>query len=350
MPVVVVGAGQAGLATGYHLRRAGLVAHDDYVLLDRSERPGGAWPEVWDGLRLFSPAEHSSLPGRPMPPTRDGYPPAAHVAAYLAEHERRYDLPVVRPVTVTAVERVADGTALLVRTDRDTYRAQAVVSATGTWRRPFWPAYPGAGEFGGTQLHAASYRRPEPFAGQRVVVVGGGNTAAQVLAEVSTVAETRWVTLREPRFMADDVDGRVLFAAATRRVQGDDTGVAGLGDVVVVPTVREARERGALRREPMFDRLVPGGVAWDDGRTEPADVVIWCTGFRPVLDHLRPLRLRDRRGRVATDPDHPTQSVAEPRLHLVGYGDWTGPASATLIGVGRTARDAVSRVVELLGR
>lgn len=350
VPVVVVGAGQAGLATGYHLRRAGLAAHDDYVLLDREERPGGAWPEGWDGLRLFSPAEHSSLPGRPMPPTTDGSPTARHVAAYLAEHERRYDLPVRRPVTVTGVERVDEGAALLVRTDAGDLRAQAVVSATGTWRRPFWPAYPGARDFGGTQLHASAYRRPEPFAGLRVVVVGGGNTAAQVLAEVSTVAETRWVTLREPRLMPDDVDGRALFAAATRRVRGDDPGVGGLGDVVVVPSVREARERGALRREPMFDRLVPGGVAWDDGRTEAADVVIWCTGFRPVLDHLRPLRLRDRHGHVATDPQHPTQSRAEPRLHLVGYGDWTGAASATLVGVGRTARDAVAQLVTTLRR
>ncbi|NYV78230.1 hypothetical protein HW445_28460, partial [Streptomyces sp. UH6] len=76
---------------------------------------------------------------------------------------------------------------------------------------------------------------------------------------------------------------------------------------------------------------------WPDGSTEPADAVVWCTGFRPALAHLTPLGLRDHRGRVPTDG---TRALTEPRLHLLGYGDWTGPASATLIGVGRPARDA----------
>jgi len=306
---------------------------------------------MWPSLRTFSPTEYSSLPGWMMPPwtADDGYPLAEHVVDYLTRYEQRYDLPVERPVRVTRVERSSEG--LIVRSDTGTWEARAVVSATGTWSRPFVPAYPGMADFEGRQLHTADYRDVQEYAGQRVVVVGGGNSAAQILAEVSQVAETTWVTLRPPRFLPDDIDGHDLFAIATQRRRRldagtlDTTGVMGFGDIVMVPSVREARERGVLHSEPMFDRLVPKGVAWGD-RVLEVDAVIWCTGFRPALSHLARLGLRNAEGHIAT---RGTQAVDEPRLHLLGYGDWTGPASATLIGVGRPARDAVASISALLG-
>lgn len=360
VPVVVIGGGQAGLAAGFYLQRAGLEPARDFVILDAGREPGGAWPRMWPSLRLFSPAGYSSLPGWQMPPAA-GYPTAAHVRDYLRDYERRYRLPVVRPARVTAVrhdDEDHDG-PLLVETSQRTYRARAVFSTTGTWDRPFWPAVPGMREFAGEQLHAAQYRDPAPFAGRRVLVVGGGKTAAQLLAEVSAVAETTWVTRRPPRFMADDVDGRVLFEAATRRTravqrgeprdEGAEAGVGGLGDIVMVEAVREARDRGVLRAEPMIERLTRDGALWPDGRTRALDVVLYCTGFRPALAHLAPLHLRGGEHPVRTEPDGGTRSAQEPRLHLLGYGDWTGPASATLIGVGRTARDAVAAVLDDLG-
>lgn len=89
-PVVVIGAGQAGLSAGYYLRRGGLTAQEDYVILDANNSPGGAWQHGWDSLRLFTPSEYSSLSGRPMPPWRDGFPPAKHVGDYLTDYEQRY--------------------------------------------------------------------------------------------------------------------------------------------------------------------------------------------------------------------------------------------------------------------
>ncbi len=356
--VAVVGGGQAALATGYHLRRLGLVPGRDVLLLDASPTPGGAWSRMWEDLRLFSPAAYSSLPGWLMPPdpragTR-GAPSRAHVVDYLTAYEQRYELAVERPVRVRRVSTA--GERLLLEGTGPPVAARAVVSATGTWDQPFWPAYPGAGEFRGTQLHAAAYRSPRPYAGRRVVVVGGGNSAAQVLAEVSTTAAaTTWVTPRPPRFLPDDVDGRVLFETASARVQArregrEHEGVGGLGDIVAVPSVRAARDRGVLTARPMFSRLTPTGVAWDDGSTLECDTVLWCTGFRPALRHLAGLGLREPDGTVAVDGPSGTRSAREPRLFLVGYGDWTGPASATLIGVGRTARATAQEVAALLDR
>ncbi|MBB6349949.1 putative flavoprotein involved in K+ transport [Nonomuraea muscovyensis] len=334
--VLVIGGGQAGLAAGYYLRRA----KADFVILDAQERPGGAWRHAWPSLRLFSPAQYSSLPGRMMPaPPGGGYPSAEDTVAYLTDYEQRYDLPVIRPVTVRAVRRGGD--RLLVDTGAGTWRARVVISATGTWWRPYVPYYPGIRGFRGEQLHTVDYRGPEPFRGRRVVIVGGANSGAQILAEVSTVADTTWVTQRPPRLLPDELDGRALFALATRRAEGG-AGIGDLGDIVVVPPVREARDRGVLKAEPMFSRITAEGVAWPDGTSLACDAIIWCTGFRPALGHLAPLRLRGPDGRI---PVEGTRAIGEPRLHLLGYGDWTGPASATLIGAGRTARETVAEIM-----
>ncbi|MFB8080185.1 ArsO family NAD(P)H-dependent flavin-containing monooxygenase [Streptomyces sp. NPDC056013] len=344
--VVVIGGGQAGLAAGYHLRRAGLA----FVILDADPAPGGAWQHTWDSLHLFSPAAFSSLPGRLMPPQPgETYPDAAHVVTYLADYEQRYDLPVRRPVRVEAVHR--GGAFLRVDTNAGAWRARAVISASGTWSRPFIPAVPGRTEFRGAQLHTVEYQRPADFAGQRVVVVGGGNSGAQIAADLARDTTLTWVTLREPRYLADDIDGRALFDAATARRRAldegrtDTGGVASLGDIVAVPPVRAARDAGLLKAQPMFTRLTQTGVQWADGTRTDADAVVWCTGFRPALSHLAPLGLRGPRGHVPTTG---TQAVDEPRLYLLGYGDWTGPASATLIGVGRPAREAVRQIAQLL--
>ena len=344
--VVVIGGGQSGLAAGYHLRRLGV----DSVILDGQSTPGGAWQQTWDSLRLFSPAAYSSLPGRLMPPqTGATYPDAQHVVGYLADYEKRYDLPVQRPVQVRSVHH--EGAFLRVETDSGAWRARAVISATGTWWRPVVPAAPGRDRFTGRQLHTVEYRGPADHAGQRVVVVGGGNSGAQIAADLAHDTDLTWVTQRPPRFLADDIDGRALFDAATARRRAldegrtDTGGVASLGDIVAVPPVREARDAGLLKASPMFARLTSHGVQWADGTTTEADAVIWCTGFRPALSHLAPLGLRGPRGHIPTTG---TRATAEPRLHLLGYGDWTGAASATLIGVGRPARDAAREISALL--
>ncbi|GIH78210.1 ArsO family NAD(P)H-dependent flavin-containing monooxygenase [Planobispora longispora] len=339
--VAVIGGGQAGLAAGYYLRRAGA----DFVILDAQEQPGGAWRHAWPSLRLFSPAQYSSLPGRMMPiPEGGGYPSAADVVAYLTDYEQRYDLPVIRPAAVRAVREA--GERLAVETGAGTWRARIVISATGTWGRPYVPHYAGRDVFRGRQLHTATYLGPEPLRDMRVVVVGGGNSAAQILAEVSTVAETTWVTLRPPRLLPDEVDGRALFDLASRRARCPDAPAIGeLGDIVAVSPVRQARERGALKAEPMFTRLTPDGVAFSDGTTLGCDAIIWCTGFRPALAHLAPLKLRKPGGTIPVDG---TRALAEMRLHLLGYGDWTGPASATLIGAGRSAKATVAQIMRHL--
>ncbi|WP_431268006.1 NAD(P)-binding domain-containing protein [Dankookia sp. P2] len=287
-------------------------------------------------------------------PNASTYPPRDAVVAYLAAYEARYALAVNRPVRIAAVRRTADG-LLLEAESGAAWRVRAVISATGTWSRPFIPAVPGRDLFRGIQVHSADYRRPEAFAGRSVLVVGGGNPGAQILAEVSRVAaRTIWITEHEPVFLPNDVDGRVLFERATARWQAEREGrqppalQGGLGDIVMVPPVREARARGALSgsRRP-FVRLEAESAVWPDGARIAADAILWCTGFRPALDHLAPLGILAPDGRAPVAPGG--RALGEPRLWLLGYGDWTGMASATLAGITRTARATVAEVAAALG-
>lgn len=343
--VVVVGGGQSGLAIGYYLRREKL----EFEILDAQEGPGGAWRHGWDSLRLFSPADSSSLPGWMMPRGDEEYPDRDHVLNYLEAYEARYALPVRRPVRVHEVHRTRGGFRLVTSAGERT--ARVLISATGTWEGARYPRLAGREEFAGRELHSAEYTGPEPFRGMRVVVVGGGNSGAQIVADLDEVAAgVRWLTRDPPVFLPDDVDGRDLFQEASARYRARQEGrpvppSRSLGDIVMVRSVRKARDLGHMSAEPLPDRFAPDGLRRPDGTLIPADAVIWATGFAPALDHLEPLGVADERGRIATEG---TRSLECPGLWLVGYGAWTGYASATLIGVGRTARRTAAEVADFL--
>ena len=217
-----------------------------------------------------------------------------------------------------------------VRAGTKSWTTENVVAATGTWSAPFVPSYPGT--FAGTQWHSANYPGTTPFRSTTVAVVGGANSGAQIAAELTSVAEVTWYTRQPPRWMPDEVDGRVLFrrnrlrALALQRGEPDPGTDSALGDIVVLPEVRRARDTGRLQATPMFTSL-------DE---IDADHLIWCTGFRSAIGPIR--RLLDH-GR----PKHPG-------LHVVGYGDWTGPGAATITGVGPYAKQAARRIAASVGR
>jgi cation diffusion facilitator CzcD-associated flavoprotein CzcO len=338
--VVVIGAGQAGLSSAYFLRRSGL----DFAVLDANPAPGGAWQHRWPTLRMSTVHGIFDLPGMRFDPPGPEEPAALAVPAYFAAYEREFALGVRRPVVVGAVRR-GPGDRLVVSTDDGDWSARGVINATGTWTRPFWPRYPGQEGFRGRQLHTADYRGPAEFAGRRVVVVGGGTSAVQLLMEIAEVATTTWVTRRPPVFRAEPFTaeyGRTVVAMVDRRVRAGlpPESVVRATELVLTPRIREARRRGVLDRLPMFDRITPDGVAWDGGDTLPADVILWCTGWRAALDHLAPLGLREPGGGIVMDG---TRVVAEPRLHLVGYGP-----SASTVGANRAGRAAVRELRVLL--
>ncbi|QIG40849.1 NAD(P)/FAD-dependent oxidoreductase [Microbacterium sp. 4R-513] len=349
--VVVIGAGQAGLSAAYHLQRRGFVpdgravaSDETFVVLDADDAPGGAWQHRWASLRMATVNGIHELPGFPVPPADPAAASRDILPAYFAEYEERFALDVQRPVAARAVRREDDDPAgrLLVETDAGTWAARYVINATGTWTRPFWPHYPGQERFRGRQLHVGDFVSADEFAGRRVVIVGAGISAVQLLDEISRVADTFWVTRREPQWVEDDFDVPARVAA----IAGVEARVReGLppGSVISVtgmhwtPWARAAQARGVLVRHPMFASIEEDGVRMPEGSFEPADVILWATGFRAAIDHLAPLRLRTPQGGIRVAEG---RSIDEPRLFLIGYG----PSQST-VGANRAGRDAVRAIV-----
>ncbi|MER5601427.1 NAD(P)-binding domain-containing protein [Streptomyces sp. NPDC002265] len=343
--VAVVGAGQAGLSAAYHLRRAGFRPEHDFVVLDHSTGPGGAWQFRWPTLTYGKVHGMHALPGMELTDADPARPSSEVISAYFDRYEQAFDLRVRRPVDVRAV-REGPGGRLLVETSDGVWSARALINATGTWDRPFRPRLPGQETFLGRQLHTAQYPGPEAFAGLRVVVVGGGASGTQHLLELAPyAAATTWVTRRPPVFREgpfDEEAGRAAVALVEERVRLGlpPRSVVSVTGLPLNDAIRQGLADGVLDRLPMFDRITPDGVEWKDGRHVAADVILWATGFRPAVGHLAPLRLREPGGGIRLDG---TRAVADPRVHLVGYGP-----SASTIGANRAGRAAVRDIRRLL--
>jgi thioredoxin reductase len=349
--IVVIGAGQAGLSSAYHLKRLGLPPGRGFVVLDQAEHPGGAWQFRWPSLTLSTVNRIHDLPGMSFSDAIGAGAPEVEarvaVPRYFAAYEQAFALPVYRPV---AVRVVCDrGDRLRVETDRGALSVRGIINATGTWEKPYIPEYPGADRFAGRQLHTRDYRTAEEFVGQHVVIVGGGISAIQLLDEISRVTTTTWVTRRPPEFRTgpfSEERGRQAVALVEERVrQGlPPNSVVSVTGLPITPAIEAMRARGALERLPMFSEILPHGVRWPDGTEQRADVILWCTGFRSSLDHLAPLMLREPSGGITMTGRLATQVAREPRVHLVGYGP-----SASTIGANRAGAAAARELMAFLG-
>lgn len=349
--IVVIGAGQAGLSSAYHLRNLGVAPGKGYLILDKSPEAGGAWQYRWPSLTLSTVNRVHDLPGMQfadvIDPGLTEVKASVAVPRYFAAYEQKFQLPVYRPVTVNVVCQRNE--RFRVETDRETFSARGIINATGTWETPYVPTYPGADRFKGRQMHTRDYHSANEFAGLHVIVVGSGVSALQLLDEISRVTSTTWVTRREPQFRETPFtpeDGRAAVAIVEDRVRrglvpGSVVSVTG---IPWTPALKAARERGILKRLPMFSEITEDGVRWADGTLQKADVILWCTGFRSSLDHLAPLQIREDNGGIFMSGRLATQVAKDPRIHLVGYGP-----SASTIGANRAGGAAARELAGHLG-
>ncbi|WGW14061.1 NAD(P)-binding domain-containing protein [Saxibacter everestensis] len=347
LQVVVIGAGQAGLSAGYHLRRRGLKPGRDFIILDSNDGPGGAWRHRWPALTFDAAHGIHDLPGMPLGEPDSATPASEIVTEYYGNYERRFDLPVHRPVIVEQVSSDSgpDG-PLTLRTDSGIWQTRLIINATGTWTRPYWPHYPGRNLFRGRQLHTHDFRSAEEFRGQNVVVVGGGTSAVQFLLQLNAAgANTIWSTRRPPEFrnLAGDSNwGRDIERRVAERT------AAGLPPLSVVaatglpltPDYRQGIAAGILVSRGKISDIEAAGVRFADGTLVRADSILWATGFRAALDHLAPLRLREPGGGIITDG---VEVGRDHRVLMVGYG-----ASASTIGATRAGRAAALKATKAI--
>lgn len=352
--VVVIGAGQAGLSVSYYLQRLGLLPGDDFIVFDRGPGAGGAWQLRWEALRIGTAHRINDLPGLDALglsfEDADRKKPAKEVVAdYYRQYEEFHDFQVHRPAQVRSVfDRGLDLIAQYTDEHGDGEVAtQIVVNATGTWGSPFIPWYPGMNSFAGRHIHTTDYESADDFAGQNVVVVGGGTSAIGFLLELEHVAGSlTWVSRRPVEFL--DEGELNLEAGAAAVAMQDEAARAGraLPSIVSgtgVPRTRRIQsgiERGLLAAKPMFSSVEADGVRFEDGSFQPADAIIWSTGFRPELRHLAPLKLREREGGVTVGQG---SSWKDPRIFFAGYGP-----QASTIGANRAGRTIARQVVAQL--
>jgi putative flavoprotein involved in K+ transport len=333
---LVIGAGQAGLAAGYYLQQAGL----NFLILEAGDEPAGSWPHYYDSLILNSPAQYASLPGLPFPGRADRYPARDDIVAYLRRYAAHFDLPIRLKTRVLRVDHT-DG-LFRVLTNDGCYLARTVVAATGFFGRPHLPAFPGQERYRGQVLHVANYRRPEPFRGQRIVIVGGGNGAVQIGVELAEVADVTLAVRKPIRFLPQRLFGRDIHfwfrLAGLDRTQwrkGQTT------PVYATETYRAAIAAGRPPQQPMFARFTEDGVVWSDGRHEAIDTVLLATGYRPNLDYLAALGALDAAGNAL---QRRGLSTSVPGLGYVGLVRQRNRASATLRGVGPDAKIVVDHL------
>lgn len=341
---VVVGGGQSGLAAAHAFIREGRSP----VVLEASDEPVGSWPRYYDSLTLFSPARHSGLPGMPFDGDGDRYPRRDEVVEHLRRFANRLDADIRTGHRVEAVTRTGDGAFSVRLGGGRSLTTATVIAATGGFGNPHRPGLPGLASFTGRLLHAGEYRNPEPFEGQRVVIVGAGNSAVQIGAELAEHADVTLATRRPVKLTRQRPLGRDLHWWL--KVTGLDTAPVGR-HLRTPPTqlviddgrYRSALAAGAPDRRPLFTGISGDHVTWADGTSERVDAIVLATGYRPDLGYLGPLGVMSGDGH----PRH-REGVATnvPGLGFVGLEWQRSLSSASVRGVGRDA----ARVARLLSR
>ncbi len=337
--VIVVGAGQAGLAIGWYLARLGL----RFQVLEASAELGRCWRSRWDSLTLFTPAQYDALPGMPFPAPADTYPTKEPVADYLQAYADAFRLPVRLNSRVTSLSRSGDD--FEVRTADETFSARRVVVATGPFQVPFIPTAAGGLDSAVTQIHSADYRNPQALPDGPVLVVGGGNSGLQIAEELSASRRVDVSMGTSPPMLPQRLAGRDLFWWLTRlglmRVPAESRlgrRVQARGEFVIGTSRRQLKRAGVTFRP----RLVGADgrtVRFADGSTLDVGVVVWATGYRSDYSWISVPGVV-RNGRVA----HRRGVTDVPGLYFLGLS-WQHTRGSALLGfLDEDARHIADRI------
>jgi putative flavoprotein involved in K+ transport len=345
---VVIGGGQAGLSVGYHLQRKGV----QFVILDASARVGDAWRNRWDSLRVFTPARYSSLDGMPFPAPPYSFPTKDAMGAYLEMYARHFQLPVRCGVRVERLSRLGD--RFLVVAGNQQIEAENVVVAMANYQRPRVPVFASELNPRIVQIHSSDYRNPSQLQPGRVLIVGAGNSGAEIALDVVRGHET-WLSGRDTGHVPFRIDSllarlvmirlvlRVVFhrILTVRTPMGRKARARALhvGGTLVRTKPRDLIAAG-IKRVPRVARVDNGLPVLEDGRVVDVANVVWCTGFHPGFSWID-LPVFGPGG----EPQHESGAVAsEPGLYFVGLHFLHAMSSVMIHGVGRDAARIADRI------
>jgi putative flavoprotein involved in K+ transport len=342
VPVVVIGAGQAGLSVGYHLSQLGV----PFVILDANKRVGDTWRRRWDSLRLFTSAKFDGLDGMPFPAPPDSFPTKDEMADYLETYATHFQLRVENGVSVDRVTR-QDGRYVVIAGARR-FEAEHVVVAMATYQRGKVPAFARDLDPGIVQIHSSGYRNLSQLKDGAVLIVGAGNSGAEIAMETAR-ARTTWMSGRdvgEVPFRIAGLPARLFLARFVlrflfHRVLTLDTPMGRKARPSIIskggPLIRtKAADLAAagVKRVGKIAGVRDGKPLLKDGRVLDVANVIWCTGFHPGLSWID-LPVFEEDG----EPRHERGIVSgEPGLYFVGLHFLYAFSSTMIHGVGRDAQ------------
>jgi len=364
--VIVVGAGPAGLAAAACLKRRG----GEPVILEAGDGPGATWRALYDRLHLHTTKRLSGLPGYPMPRHLPRYPARAAFAEYLAAYAAHFKLRIETGHPALAARREAG--RWVVVTPRGERAASALVSATGVFANPERVRYPGQDDFAGRIVAASEYRNPAPFAGRRVLVVGAGNTGAEIAVDLAEQGVEAALAIRSgANVVPQDLLGLPIQVWA-HVIGAIPRGLTrAVGPALLAPTYRRQARAGVPRRatsvldfgarEPVIglalldyaacgkvrihggiDRFTPTGVRFADGQEATYDAAILATGYRPALGYLAAAVPLDAAGRPRVDGAGGVRALDAPSLYFIGlHYTFRG----TLFNIAREATETARLIV-----
>jgi putative flavoprotein involved in K+ transport len=338
--VVVVGAGQAGLAMGYFLARQGR----SFVILDAADSIGAAWRTRWDSLTLFTPRRYSGLPGLPFPGDPEGYPTRDEVITYLKQYAQTFDLPI--ELNSRARRLSSDDGRFHLEVDREAITADQVVVATGPFQMPFVPEFASRLAPDVLQVHSTEYRRPSDVPEGTVLVVGGGNTGFQTAKELASTHKVCLAVGSRQTPLPQRLFGRDLFWWLTKTGVLKKTVESRLGrklrdrDTLIGSSPRELRRRYGVELKPRAEDASGRVVRFEDGSEREVDALIWATGYRPDYSWIE-LPVFDPNGRVR----HRRGVTDLPGLYFLGL-TWQHTRGSALIG---WVKDDAAFIAEQIG-
>src|SRR5215471_15276937 len=349
--VVVIGAGQAGLSVGYYLARKGI----RFVILDGAQRIGDVWRKRWDSLRLFTPARFDSLVGLPFPAPPNSFPTKDQMADYLESYAAHFELPVRMRARVQEVTR--QGRTYLVKGDDFEIEAEHVVVAMASYQRPKVPAFAGELRSDIVQIHSSEYRNPSQLRDGGVLIVGAGNSGAEIAVDLSRTQQQLFLSGKstgEVPFRIDGLLARLFLLRLVLRVLFHRV------LTVNTPMGRKMRPQAMIKGAPLIrtklKHLLAIGVGrvarvvgardglpvLEDGRVLEVGNVVWCSGFHPGFSWIK-LPILDGHG----EPLHDSGVArGEPGLYFVGLHFLHAFSSTMIHGVARDAERIVRNIVE----
>ena len=345
---IVIGAGQAGLSVGYHLARQGV----SFLILDSHNRVGDGWRQRWDSLRLFSPARFDGLDGMRFPAPSHYFPTKDEMGNFLESYARHFNLPVRTGVSVDSVTRGPNGFVVAAGAHR--FMAENVVVAMASYQRPRIPAFAAELDRSIVQMHSVDYRRPDQLQAGGVLLVGAGNSGAEIGMEALRNGHETWIAGRDTGhvpFRPERFEGRflvpIVFRIVFHRVLTVDTPMGRKARPKLMkegtPLIRikpKDMKAAGIQRVPRVTGVKDGLPLLEDGRVLDVTNVIWSTGFHPGFDWIKLPVHGDH------EPIHEKGIVPqEPGLYFVGLHFLYSMSSSMIHGVGRDAERIVKHLV-----